>query len=162
MSQYERDHRLAFNSNAVWRNPTMELKEVPKPSPGPGQLLVRVKRCGICGSDSHFYQTDDDGYMIYSGPARFPCVIGHEFSGTVEGIGAGVYGFCEGDMVTAEGMMWCGECHACRAGLLNHCVRLQAINFSFSSAPCPWNVSLFPGRTSFQRASPDAWLFRTK
>jgi len=140
LSPYEEKNRLAFNSNAVWRHPSMELKEVAKPAPSPGQVLIRVRRCGICGSDSHFFQTDDDGYMIYSGPARFPCVIGHEFSGTVEELGAGVTGFSKGDMVTAEGMMWCGECHACRAGLLNHCVRMEMVGFAVDGADAEYVV----------------------
>ncbi len=111
--------------NRVWRNPVLKLEDIEKPKPGPGEVLIQVKACGICGSDVHFVETDEDGYIIYPGLTRFPVVIGHEFSGVVEEVGPGVSWVKPGDMVTSEEMLWCGVCEPCRMGLLNHCILLN-------------------------------------
>ena len=67
----------------VWRHPTVHDVEVAEPVPGPDDVLVRVRACGVCGSDTHCLETDGDGYVLFSGPARFPCVLGHEYAGEV-------------------------------------------------------------------------------
>ncbi len=130
----EKKSKIALNGNLVWRNPKMELKELPMPEIADDQVLIRVKACGICGSDTHFYETDEEGYIKYSGPTKFPCTIGHEFSGTVEEIGKDVETLQVGDSVVAEGMMWCGRCFSCRSGLFNHCEQHQMIGFSVDGA----------------------------
>lgn len=116
--------------NKIWRYPKLELKDIPKPKAGPGELLVRVIACGICGSDVHFMETDADGYMVYPGFSSFPCVIGHEFAGVVEEVGPGAAGFEKGDLVCTEEMFWCGECIPCRMGLLNYCKNIEEIGFT--------------------------------
>lgn len=120
-----RTHKVR-EGNKVWRNPKLVLRtDYPIPEPKPDEVLIRVKAVGICGSDIHFLETDEDGYIIYPGLTRFPVVIGHEFSGVIEKVGANVRGLKPGDMVTSEEMMWCGECDACRGVDFNHCVRLN-------------------------------------
>ncbi len=118
----------------VFRHPRLEPVEVPDPSPGAGEVVVRVRACGVCGSDTHAIETDADGYMIFSGPASFPCILGHEYTGDVVAVGAGVRNLREGDLVTAEGMLYCGVCEACRKGLFNQCVRLDMVGFSSPGA----------------------------
>lgn len=125
----EETHRAPMGSR-VWRNPRLRLVERPKPKPKGKQLLVRVKASGICGSDVHMVESDADGYMLYPGLTRLPVVIGHEFSGVVEEVGEDVSAFKPGDPVTAEEMWWCGECLYCRAGLFNHCARLEEMGFT--------------------------------
>lgn len=82
--------------------------ECPAPEPGPGQALVEVAYCGICGSDLHFRDV----------PELFPAgtVPGHEFSGRVIGVGSGVHAWSAGDRVCVLPFGQCGECAACRAG----------------------------------------------
>ncbi|RLC70705.1 MAG: alcohol dehydrogenase, partial [Chloroflexi bacterium] len=62
VSEFEKKTGKAIEGAQVWRHPKLELKEVPDPKPGPGQVLLRVKACGVCGSDVHFYETDQDDY----------------------------------------------------------------------------------------------------
>jgi (R,R)-butanediol dehydrogenase / meso-butanediol dehydrogenase / diacetyl reductase len=81
------------------------------PVPGAGEVLLRVDACGICGSDLHL----SDAYPMPG------LVLGHEFSGTVEGVGAGVGALAEGDRVTALSLITCGECAACLAGNVRKC-----------------------------------------
>ncbi len=81
LSEFERKTGKAVESASVWRYPNLALRELPDPKPGPGEVLLRVRACGICGSDIHFYETDSDGYMLYPGLAKFPTIIGHEFAG---------------------------------------------------------------------------------
>ncbi|WP_218042170.1 scyllo-inosose 3-dehydrogenase [Infirmifilum lucidum] len=120
-----RTHKVREGSK-VWRNPKLVLRtDYPVPEPKPDEILIRVKAVGICGSDIHFLETDEEGYIIYPGLTRFPVVIGHEFSGVVEKVGANVRGLKPGDMVTSEEMFWCGECDACRGIDFNHCIRLN-------------------------------------
>ncbi len=61
----------------------MELREYDIPTPGPEEVLMEVKACGICGSDVHMAQADKDGYIYYPGLTGFPSILGHEFSGVV-------------------------------------------------------------------------------
>lgn len=79
--------RLARNGNKVWRNPQFRIMDLARPSIGPDGMLIRVRACGICGSDVHMFERDADGYMLYPGMIRTPVVTGHEFSGTVEAVG---------------------------------------------------------------------------
>lgn len=109
----------------VWRQPLFEIKDVPTPDVGDDEILIRVKRCGICGSDTHLYETDNDGYIIFSGPVKLPCIIGHEYSGIVEKAGDKVSNFKIGDKVAAESIIWCGTCTSCRSGAVNQCERVE-------------------------------------
>lgn len=118
----------------VWRHPRLEVVEIPDPSPAPDEVVVEVATCGVCGSDTHCYETDDDDYVIFSGPARFPCVLGHEYAGRVVAVGRAVRNLREGDLVTAEGMLYCGVCEACRKGWFNQCERLDMVGFSSPGA----------------------------
>lgn len=121
-------------AHLAWRNPRLERVELAEPSPGPEEVLVRVRACGVCGSDTHCIETDDQGYVLFSGPARFPCVLGHEYSGEVVAVGANVRDLRPGSLVTAEGMLYCGVCEACRKGLVNQCPHLDMVGFSSQGA----------------------------
>ena len=120
----KRTHKVR-EGNKIWKNPRISLEEVPVPKPKGKQVLIQVKACGICGSDLHFVETDEDGYMIYPGLTRLPVIIGHEFSGVVVEVGPEAKMVKPGDMVTSEEMLWCGECTACRLSYVNHCTRLN-------------------------------------
>ncbi|MEA3344975.1 MAG: scyllo-inosose 3-dehydrogenase [Chloroflexota bacterium] len=134
LSEFERRTGKAVAGSSVWRHPKPQLGEVDQPAPGPREVLIRVKACGICGSDIHFYETDADGYMLYPGLTKFPTIIGHEFSGVVEEVGSEVDDLKAGDMVTSEEMIWCGHCTPCRNGFPNHCVNLEEIGFTIPGA----------------------------
>jgi len=101
----------------------IRLAEVAKPEPGPGEVVVRVRATGICGSDLHMYTGDR--------PADYPQILGHEFAGDVAAVGEGVQGLAPGDRVTAEPNFSCGACIYCREGLPNLCVNRvgMAINW---------------------------------
>jgi scyllo-inosose 3-dehydrogenase len=131
----EEEHaRTARVASRVWRHPRLRLAEVPDPSPGPGDVLVRVEAVGICGSDTHCLETDPGGWMRFSGPARLPVILGHEVAGVVVQVGPGVRGLVPGDLVATEGMLYCGVCEACRRGLPNQCPRLEMVGFSSPGA----------------------------
>jgi (R,R)-butanediol dehydrogenase/meso-butanediol dehydrogenase/diacetyl reductase len=92
--------------------------DAPEPVPGPGQLKIKVKLAGICGTDLKEYALGP--VMI---PAdRVPLTVGHEFAGEVAAPGPGVTGFRAGDRVTGVGYHYCGECYVCKRGLYNICV----------------------------------------
>jgi threonine dehydrogenase-like Zn-dependent dehydrogenase len=118
----------------VWRHPTIGVEAVPDPAPGTGEVVVQIERCGVCGSDTHCVETDVDGYVLFSGPARFPSVLGHEYAGRVVALGEGVRTLRVGELVTAEGMLYCGVCEACRRGQPNQCPRLRMVGFSAPGA----------------------------
>jgi len=134
LSQFEKMTGKAISGSNIWRHPELEVVEVDKPSPKAEEVLIRVKACGICGSDIHFYERDADGYMLYPGLTKFPTIIGHEFSGVVEEVGHEVKDLVPGDMVTSEEMIWCGHCIPCRSGFPNHCVNLEELGFTIPGA----------------------------
>ncbi len=125
ISEAELKTHKVKDGNKVWRNPRIRLVEKNVPKPREGEVLIRVRACGICGSDIHMVETDSEGYMIYPGLTRLPVVIGHEFAGVVEEVGPGVKNVKPGDLVTSEEMLWCGICDVCRVGFVNHCIRLN-------------------------------------
>lgn len=94
-------------------------EEVPKPSPGPDDVLIRVRAAGICGTDLEVY----DGIMFYftSGMTRTPITPGHEWSGEVVEVGSNVTRFRCGDRVTGECSVGCGHCDLCKKGWYNQC-----------------------------------------
>jgi L-iditol 2-dehydrogenase len=97
--------------------------EMPRPVPGPGELLISIAACGICGSDVH-------GYDGSSGRRIPPLVMGHEAAGTVAEVGDGVRQFSIGDRVTFDSTVYCGDCEYCRAGDVNLCDNRQVVGVS--------------------------------
>ena len=101
----------------------LELADMPKPEIGAGDVLVRVKACGICGSDVH-------GFDGSSGRRIPPLVMGHEAAGIVAETGASVRGLREGDRVTFDSTVSCGACFYCRRGDINLCDNRQVLGVS--------------------------------
>jgi len=101
----------------------LEITELPEPKPGPGEVLVRVAACGICGSDVH-------GYDGSSGRRIPPIVMGHEAAGRISAVGEGVKGFAVGDRVTFDSTIYCGACGPCRRGEVNLCDNRQVLGVS--------------------------------
>jgi L-iditol 2-dehydrogenase len=101
----------------------LEMTELPAPAAGAGDLLVRVKACGICGSDVH-------GYDGSTGRRIPPIVMGHEAAGIVEAAGAEARGFKPGDRITFDSTVFCGVCGYCRAGRVNLCDGRQVLGVS--------------------------------
>ncbi|MEL7172175.1 MAG: alcohol dehydrogenase catalytic domain-containing protein, partial [Pseudomonadota bacterium] len=99
-------------------------------APGPGQVLVRMARGGICGSDLHYYLHGGFGAVRL----REPMILGHEVAGYVEALGEGVTGLAEGDLVAVSPSRPCGHCRFCRDGLPNHCENMA---FYGSAMPFP-------------------------
>jgi threonine dehydrogenase-like Zn-dependent dehydrogenase len=134
VSEWEKETGKAITGNAIWHNPTLEVRDWPDPKPGPKEVLLEIQACGVCGSDMHFYETDDDNYILYPGLTKFPTILGHEFSGKVAEVGKEVTLLQPGDMVTVEEMIWCGRCIPCRNGYPNHCSNLEEIGFTIPGA----------------------------
>jgi len=134
VSDWEKKTGKAITGSSIWRHPKLEVRTVPDPKPGPDDVLLKIKACGVCGSDIHFYEHDKDDYILYPGLTKFPTTTGHEFSGEVVEVGKNVNDLKVGDMVTAEEMIWCGYCTPCRNGYPNHCVNLEEIGFTIPGA----------------------------
>jgi L-iditol 2-dehydrogenase len=99
---------------------TLAVVDLPAPVPGPGEVRLRVKACGICGSDLH-------GMDGSSGRRIPPLVMGHEASGTIDAVGDGVVAWNAGDRVTFDSTVWCDECGYCREGRVNLCDARQVV-----------------------------------
>lgn len=104
----------------------VRVEEVDEPTPAAGQVLLRVELCGICGTDLHefydgpvFCPTATEPHPLTGATA--PVVLGHEFVGVVEDLGAGVTGLQVGDRVVVEPRQTCGACTACTSGRYNCC-----------------------------------------
>ena len=101
----------------------LDVLDLPQPVPAPGELLIQVAACGICGSDVH-------GYDGSSGRRIPPIVMGHEAAGIVAATGPGVSAFRMGDRVTFDSSVYCGACPYCLRGEMNLCDRRQVVGVS--------------------------------
>lgn len=134
------DKVQTYLGSQVWRNPEIKIVEHDIPKPGPDEVLIEVKACGICGSDVHMAQPDDDGYIFYPGLTGFPSILGHELAGVVVEAGVKAYDkqtnkpYKGGELVCAEEMLWCASCKPCADGYPNHCERLDEIGFNVNGA----------------------------
>ncbi|MHC4204223.1 MAG: zinc-dependent alcohol dehydrogenase [Planctomycetota bacterium] len=136
---------------------TFEYSDFPDPVAGDDDVLIRVKACGICGSDVH-------GFTGETGRRIPPLIMGHEAAGIVEGLGKNVSGFERGDRICFDSTVYCNKCEACRAGLINRCDTRQVLGVSvpafkrhgafaeFVAVPW-WIVSKIPDELSFVHAA---------
>lgn len=95
----------------------LRLEEVPRPKPGPGEALVKVRNAGICGSDIHYHSHGRCGNFV---PTR-PFILGHEFAGEIVALGEGASGSMLGARVAVDPSRPCGRCRLCRLGRYNLC-----------------------------------------
>lgn len=100
----------------------LRIENLPIPEPGPGELLVKVHACGVCGTDVHIYHGDE-------GAAKSPprTVLGHEFAGEVAAVGTGVTAAKVGDRVCVDPNKLCGQCHFCKSGAGHFCEEMIGI-----------------------------------
>jgi L-iditol 2-dehydrogenase len=136
---------------------SFEYSDFPDPVAGDDDVLIRVKACGICGSDVH-------GFTGETGRRIPPLIMGHEAAGIVERFGSNVSGFEKGDRVCFDSTVYCNKCDACRAGLINRCDTRQVLGVSvpafkrhgafaeYVAVPW-WIVSKIPDELSFVQAS---------
>ena len=109
------------------------VRELPVPAPGPGEALVEVSHCGICGSDLH---------LVLEEFARPGSVLCHEWSGTIAAVGDDISGWEIGTRVVGNPEPGCGECRACRSGRPSVCARRAATDYlAFSGAFCRYKVA---------------------
>src|SRR2546430_9027843 len=105
------------------------------PKPGPGQLLIQVRACGVCRTDLHVA----DGELLHP---KLPLVLGHEIVGTVADAGAGVDRFAPGDRVGVPWLGWtCGECRFCRTARENLCERARFTGYQIDGGYAEYTVA---------------------
>jgi L-iditol 2-dehydrogenase len=136
---------------------TFEYTDFPDPAPGDDDVLIRIKACGICGSDVH-------GYTGKTGRRIPPLIMGHEAAGIVEDTGKNVNVFEKGDRVCFDSTVYCNKCQACRQGRFNRCDQRQVLGVSvpafkrhgtfaeYVAVPW-WIVSKIPDELSFVHAA---------
>lgn len=105
----------------------IEFQKIPVPEPGPDQVLIKVKRIGVCGSDIHVYH----GTHPYT---SYPVTQGHELSGQIVEVGGNVEGLCPGQRITIEPQVFCGQCYPCLHGKYNLCEKLKVMGFQTTGA----------------------------
>jgi len=124
------------------------MEEVAEPTLGHNDLLIRVKKTAICGTDIHIFNWDDWSQANIS----VPMTIGHEFAGSVAGVGQEVAGFEVGDRVSGEGHVTCGHCRNCRAGRRHLC--RNTLGVGVNRAGCFADYLVIPASNAFKL--PDA------
>jgi len=103
--------------------PGIWLRDINEPEPGHNDVLIRVRKTAICGTDIHIYNWDE--WAARTIPV--PMAVGHEFSGVIEAIGSEVQGLKAGDRVSGEGHITCGHCRNCRAGRRHLCMNTRGV-----------------------------------
>lgn len=127
----------------------LRVEVVPDPEPGPGEVLIHVRACGVCPSDLRAY------LGTRAGGSSAPRTPGHEWSGYVVALGEGVNELELGDRVVPDWRVVCGKCGNCRRGVFNYCTSLSRIRGGFAElgvAPAS-NVRKIPDHVSFEEAA---------
>lgn len=119
---------------------TITVEQVPEPTCGPDEAVIRVRACGICGTDHHIYQGD---YF-----SSYPIIPGHEFGGEVVEVGKNVNVVQAGDRVAVDPNIYCGECHFCRQQHNNHCLNFEATGVTRNGAFAEYVA--VPARTCYR------------
>ncbi len=136
---------------------TMEERPMPDPpDPGPGEVLVKLKAVGICGSDMHWYLEGGIG----STSANYPQVLGHEPTGEIIAVGKDAHGRRVGDRVSIEPSITCGHCEYCLSGHINNCVQsifmggpeMAGLFREYAVVPAH-NTDLIPANLDYRQAT---------
>lgn len=106
--------------------PGLWMQEVPEPEIGPDDVLIRVRKTSICGTDLHIHSWDNWAQSTIP----VPMVVGHEFTGEIADLGANVEGLHVGERVSGEGHITCGHCRNCRAGRREFCHNHKSVGVS--------------------------------
>lgn len=131
---------------------TIEFREIEIPKAGEGQVLIRIERIGICGSDIHVYHGEHPF-------TSYPVTQGHEVAGEVVEVGGAVDGFTVGQKVTIEPQVYCGKCYPCRHGKYNLCEELKVMGFQTTGTASEYfavdasKVTLLPEEMSFEEGA---------
>lgn len=129
----------------------VQVVEMDQPEPTAGEVLIRIQACGVCGTDHSLF--------VGGFPAVFPVIIGHEFSGVVAGVGAGVKTLAVGDRVTVDPNRVCHTCDYCRMGCEHLCENLCSMGVHIHGADAEYcvmpatNVYPIPDTLSFEAAA---------
>lgn len=133
---------------------TMEMKDIPTPSPLDHEVIIKVKACGICGTDQHIYHGQPG-----SAEVQFPRVLGHELSGEVVTVGDQVKHLKRGDRVSIDPNIYYGDCDYCRNGRIHLCNNLQAVGVTrdggmgeYCAVPAS-NCYLLPDELSYEEGA---------
>ena len=110
--------------------PGLWLQEVPKPEPGPGEVLIKVHMASICGTDMHIWKWDDWARRT----VPVPLVVGHEYVGRIEAVGADVTEVAPGERVSGEGHLPCGHCRNCLSGRAHICAQTKGVGVNHPGA----------------------------
>ncbi|NOZ26941.1 MAG: alcohol dehydrogenase catalytic domain-containing protein [Chloroflexi bacterium] len=133
---------------------SVELREVPEPKPGRGQVLIRVRAVGVCGSDLHQW------HGPVSWQVNYPVILGHEFAGTIAAVGEDVHDWQVGDRVACEtAAEICGKCIYCHTGQYNVCPERKGFGYGVDGAMATYVVARqellhrIPDGVSFEEAA---------
>jgi threonine 3-dehydrogenase len=113
-----------------YNKPGLWLDEVPVPTPGINDVLIKIKKTSICGTDVHIYNWDEWAQKTI----KIPTVIGHVYVGTVEAVGSNVHDFYKGELVSGEGHLVCGHCRNCLAGRRHLCMKSRGVGVNRDGA----------------------------
>jgi len=126
------------------RAPGLTMMEVPVPEPGPNEVLIRIHKSAICGTDMHIWNWDAWAQRTIPVPMH----VGHEYVGVIERVGSAVTGYKGGERVTGEGHIVCGHCRNCRAGKRHLCPNTVGVGVnrpgSFAEYLCIPAENVFP------------------
>ncbi|MFB6342045.1 zinc-binding dehydrogenase [Saccharicrinis sp. FJH62] len=126
---------------------TLEVVDIPDVNePGKGEVLIKVKSVGVCGSDMHYYRTGRIGSQVVA----YPFVLGHEFAGEIVKVGEGVKNVKPGSRVAVDPAMSCGKCDQCRAGREHTCRNLTFLGNPGQSDGCMKEYIVMPANTCFE------------
>jgi alcohol dehydrogenase, propanol-preferring len=114
----------ALQYTAIGKPP--EIRELPMPEPGPGEVLIKLTAAGVCHSDDYFMSLPADDYKL-----GLPLTLGHEGAGVVAGLGVGARGVREGDSVALYGAWGCGHCRNCATGAENYCINAAELKIEW-------------------------------
>jgi threonine 3-dehydrogenase len=106
------------------------LDEIAVPEPGINDVLIKIKKTSICGTDVHIYNWDEWAQKTI----KIPTVIGHEYVGNVEAVGSNVHDFYKGELVSGEGHLVCGHCRNCLAGRRHLCMKSRGVGVNRDGA----------------------------
>jgi threonine 3-dehydrogenase len=141
--------------------PGLWMQDVPRPEPGPEDVLIKVNEVAICGTDLHIYNWDQWAQEH----VPVPMTIGHEYIGVIEEIGELVHSVKVGDRVSGEGHIMCGECRNCRAGRGHLCRDTRGVGVNrpgaFAESATISRRSWIPWVTPCIPPCPSTWSART-